>query len=437
MPLQLLDRCRRLPSFHTSTPRSFTQTDQHAFASSKTHNTTCALGSEPESADLLRRHNISLGNTKTGGHSSLANLNIVVESPPLVSHGSPDESSGAFFSGQLHIDVSSDATVFETLEVRLFRITTMKKFPSSNHCKKCLGSKEELQKWTFTEKPTAFSAGTYGFIFNYVFSGGFPASTCSSYTMIDYQFIATARTTDGGSITHRHLVQLQRSLRSGDHVQSTMLFPPTDLSASIQFSPVCHINQSLPVSLRLAYVSTVKQKPMTQWKLRKLAWQVEEHQHIMMPNCPKHRNTTPGLHKDVKAICSGQVAWKQKDWRPITNSKGIDAEFDILVAEENGCLVDVQAADVQLNVSHQVIVDLFVVEEFVSTRRSAGFTGKSRSLRMQFPLGISGHDGAGVAWDEEIPPMYQDVLLAPSPPEYHDDWSQTTDIEIEESLAGE
>jgi len=43
-------------------------------------------------------------------------------------------------------------------------------------------------------------------------------------------------------------------------------------------------------------------------------------------------------------------------------------------------------------------------------------TGAARILRAQFPLTLTQRPGLGVAWDEETPPVYQDV--PPSPPHY-------------------
>lgn len=43
-------------------------------------------------------------------------------------------------------------------------------------------------------------------------------------------------------------------------------------------------------------------------------------------------------------------------------------------------------------------------------------TGAARVLRMQFSLVMTERSGLGIAWDDEVPPVYADVPL--SPPEY-------------------
>lgn len=45
-------------------------------------------------------------------------------------------------------------------------------------------------------------------------------------------------------------------------------------------------------------------------------------------------------------------------------------------------------------------------------------TGAARVLRMQFRLNVTERSGLGVSWDEEVPPIYQDVKQTQSPPSY-------------------
>lgn len=44
-------------------------------------------------------------------------------------------------------------------------------------------------------------------------------------------------------------------------------------------------------------------------------------------------------------------------------------------------------------------------------------TGAARVLRMQFKMNVTERSGLGIAWDDEVPPMYEDVR-ALSPPTY-------------------
>ncbi|KAI3406822.2 LDB19 [Candida oxycetoniae] len=51
-------------------------------------------------------------------------------------------------------------------------------------------------------------------------------------------------------------------------------------------------------------------------------------------------------------------------------------------------------------------------------------TGAARVLRMQFKLPVTERSGLGIAWDDEVPPTYEDIR-ALSPPHYQDQNSST------------
>jgi arrestin-related trafficking adapter 1 len=370
---------------------------------------------EPHPGELLRRHGTSLGAT-INGRSSLAEMNIVVESPPLLSHGSPDSSSGALFSGQLCVNVLAAATLFRTLDIRLFRIITTKKSKAHHRCKECGKSKEELRKWSFTHKPVVLSRGKYGFPFNHVFDGSLPASTCSRYAMIDYQFIATAKLLNGETITHRHTIQLQRTHQAGNDMHSAKMFPPTSITASIQLNPTCFIGRKFPVSIRLSGLEVNEKQPRYQWKPKQLRWRIDEHQTIISPGCSKHHTKGGDKYEDVSDICNGYIEWKKVFCKANSKTGDIDANFTILMSPERRFVPDVQADDIQLDIWHNLIVDV-LVEEYVPVNSShSGPTGHSRFLRFQSPIVLTNHGGAAVAWDEEVPPVYQDATN--SPPAY-------------------
>lgn len=40
-------------------------------------------------------------------------------------------------------------------------------------------------------------------------------------------------------------------------------------------------------------------------------------------------------------------------------------------------------------------------------------TGAARVLRMQFRLTVSDRSGLGISWDEETPPVYENIPAAP------------------------
>ncbi|KGR16330.1 hypothetical protein MG3_01055 [Candida albicans P78048] len=54
-------------------------------------------------------------------------------------------------------------------------------------------------------------------------------------------------------------------------------------------------------------------------------------------------------------------------------------------------------------------------------------TGAARVLRMQFKLPVTERSGLGIAWDDEVPPTYEDVSTL-SPPTYNDHTSSSSTI---------
>jgi len=61
-------------------------------------------------------------------------------------------------------------------------------------------------------------------------------------------------------------------------------------------------------------------------------------------------------------------------------------------------------------------------------------TGVGRILRMHFPMALTERAGIGISWDNESPPIYQDV--PPSPPAYSEEIHEGDILEIIEPLDG-
>jgi hypothetical protein len=418
----------RLPSFRTTTKTVSDNTNTHASPSLKTFNDATVLESEPQNSELARLHKKLLcsNNKDNDGLSSLAELSMAVLSPPLQSHGTPRDSSGAFFSAQFIIDIMSTPIVFDTLSIKLFRITTTQKPTSHAQCKDCQVHKTELQTWKLSESANTLSVGKHGFPFTYVFPGDFPASTCSRYAMIDYQFVATAKTQAGKSIVHKQLVKLDRVLSEEcdeAFIQKTVVFPSIDIGATAQYSPVSNIGNGIPIDLQLTGLPTLD-TDLSQWRLKKVLWQVEEHQRITTVKCKSHHTKVNPKQRHVRIINAGQRSYHKNESKIITPKKPVEASFNIQISPEANCISDVESSEAQLRVWHYVIVDLLIADE---TRLDSR---KTHLLRVEFPISLSTSGRAGVAWDKETPPFYQDVPVAPpayledsscydqSPPEY-------------------
>lgn len=70
-------------------------------------------------------------------------------------------------------------------------------------------------------------------------------------------------------------------------------------------------------------------------------------------------------------------------------------------------------------IKHTLVIELIIAEEWQSNSKSDkwGATGQARVLRAQFGLQVTERAGLGIAWDEEEPPLYEDMGQGP-PPDY-------------------
>lgn len=85
-------------------------------------------------------------------------------------------------------------------------------------------------------------------------------------------------------------------------------------------------------------------------------------------------------------------------------------------------LCDIDDPELGVYVSHVLVVEIVVAEELVHHQRPPDSvvgvpTGAARVLRMQFRIVVTERSGLGIAWDDEVPPLYEDVR-ALSPPVY-------------------
>lgn len=74
--------------------------------------------------------------------------------------------------------------------------------------------------------------------------------------------------------------------------------------------------------------------------------------------------------------------------------------------------------DFGMAINHTLVVEMVVAEEITPSKGHYQpiATGAARVLRMQFGLNLTERPGLGIAWDDEVPPMYADVPT--SPPQY-------------------
>lgn len=378
-----------------------------------------------ESMDFFRRPGSSgrrstdkLVGKANPGPEKPARMELVVESPPLVCYGLPAQSTGALFSGQLKVHIHELSVVFEKFDMQLLCITTFKR-PVASQCHDCAKKVEELHSWAFLKEPTKYRHGEHTFPISHLLPGNSPATSHGSTVHIDYQLHAKAVTSMGEVITFDYPLNVLRAIQPGIEKLSVRLFPPTSMAMNVTFPPVIHPIGEFNVQMQLAGVTAVQNGLRKRWRIRKMTWRIEEQEKLTVPACPKHQ---PKIGADATGIPQ-HVTRSVAEQEIKTNIKHdfaenqIIAEFPAAVRLNSNSVCDVSGPN-DLCISHAFIIELIVVEEYAPVGAPTTFvpTSNARVLRASFNVHLTERAGLGVSWDEEQPPLYQDVPA--SPPHY-------------------
>jgi len=101
----------------------------------------------------------------------------------------------------------------------------------------------------------------------------------------------------------------------------------------------------------------------------------------------------------------------------VSGAGRVEMEFLASIGADRNPVCDVECAT-GLSVTHNLVIELIVAEDKapVQQPRLMTPTGVARVLRMQFTLILTERSGLGISWDEEQPPVYENV--PESPPSY-------------------
>ncbi|KAG6014290.1 hypothetical protein E4U41_004881 [Claviceps citrina] len=407
--------------------------------------------------------------------SSPASLSWSIESPPVVLYGAPGESTGALISGLMYMHVQEEALQVDGFVATLSMHTRYKK-PFHGHCAGCQTRVAELKTWRFLGQPTSLRRGTHQFPFSALLAGDLAASVNAPLVCISYVFRAeavvaarrpAAPSSSSTSVSSsapflplrfERTLDVKRSLPEPPCPHhSVRVFPPTNIKASAHYASVIHPTGTNQMTLRLDGLLSRNEKVRTVdlWKLRKVSWKLEETIRTCAPACDKHApagattttttTTTmdpesdhPPSNKPSRSVVRTEtrvLGEKQmlEGWKSdYSGSDGVvDFEFDYAVTHFKTHARDPPrfACDMQTDgggddtgggthISHALQIELIVSKEFAPEGKPqlATQTGTGRILRMHFAVSMTEYPGLGVSWDNEAPPVYQDV--PPSPPGY-------------------
>ncbi|MCJ1389471.1 hypothetical protein MMC18_002328 [Xylographa bjoerkii] len=354
------------------------------------------------------------------GPAKPAKLEIGIESPPLVLYGPMASSTGALLSGQLILTVSDEEVKLQHFEMQLLARTTTKK-PVSKDCPDCRTHTTELFKWNFLSELGRFPKGRHSFPFSYLLPGKLPATTNATLGAVDYVLSAKATTPLQDNIVVESSLKVYRALLPGNDRTSLRIFPPTNLTATIILPPVIHPIGEFNVQMRVSGCAENEGTSQRRWRIRKMNSRIEEHTKMISPPCPKHVHKVGGEGKGILSTETRVLGIKDyKDgWKSDFDTQGglIEMEFSASIKPSSNPICDVDAPT-GLSITHNLVLELIVAEEIVSLKNTKLVTptGTARVLRMQFVLILTERSGLGISWDEEQPPMYDDVPA--SPPSY-------------------
>ncbi|MBE3044571.1 hypothetical protein IMZ48_18785 [Candidatus Bathyarchaeota archaeon] len=97
------------------------------------------------------------------GRSGPAVLDCVIESPPVVFHGAPEDSTGALVSGQLVLEVLDERVEVDNLQASIV-MRVVQKRPFHGHCGECGVREAELKQWGFLRNPVTLPRGMWFFL---------------------------------------------------------------------------------------------------------------------------------------------------------------------------------------------------------------------------------------------------------------------------------
>lgn len=243
------------------------------------------------------------------------------------------------------------------------------------------------------------------------------------------------------------VLEVKRSLPTPETPHhSVRVFPPTNIKASAHYPNVIHPIGSYTLALRLDGIAKLNPKVNTveYWKLKKLTWKLEETIKTVAPACCRHnlkigndeeeRRRKKGIARSETRVIGQKTlfsGWKS-NYTNATDSL-VELELEYSLAKNAKFACDTKSRD-GTEVTHQLMVEMVVSQEWAPVNKPSlvTHTGVGRILRMHFGTVLTERGGIGISWDNEAPPIYQDV--PPSPPAYSEEAFLMGDHSIAEAL---
>lgn len=298
----------------------------------------------------------------TAAYKLPVDLELNVESPPCVLYGSSTDSTGALICGQYVLRVKDplkddfvysvndeptqshshshshknkveyDSICITSVKLKFVQKVTYNRpfIPDASvsasstalqlpaaaanniiNCKNCQIRYTALKTWDIQQSKKILCLGRHAFPFSYLIPGSVPSTSAlglNANSKIQYELIGTVTYIDPiNSNKHFQIkinmpVPVTRSIHRGPDKNSLRVFPPTQLTAAAVIPNVVYPKSTFPLEMKLEGISS----PSTgkgsdkRWRMRKLAWRLEETTRIKTNVCSQHKDDLSKLEKQVK-----------------------------------------------------------------------------------------------------------------------------------------
>ncbi|KAG9548277.1 hypothetical protein KCU86_g21499, partial [Aureobasidium melanogenum] len=135
-------------------------------------------------------------------------------------------------------------------------------------------------------------------------------------------------------------------------------------------------------------------------------------------------------HEHTRDIGSDDL---KSGWKTDFSDGQLEGEFTASIDSglKPQCDVDSPSG---LKISHVMVLELVIAEEWAPNKKpnQATPTGAARVLRTQFNINVTERSGMGIAWEDEQPPLYEDIPA--SPPGYRNEIDNYDGSELNEDV---
>ncbi|KAF2157557.1 hypothetical protein K461DRAFT_284132 [Myriangium duriaei CBS 260.36] len=343
---------------------------------------------------------------------------LITESPPVLFLDDAQRSTGSLYSVNLHMTVKNRPVSLKTMTLKLESVSTTKR-PVVEKCKACANQVTLIKDWTLVSEKTTYQPGVYEFPASHLLPGHLPATTHGSIGSVEYRLVAKAESDALEVFEQTKPLEIKRAIRPGPEKNSVRIFPPTNLTLNVTLPSIVHPMGDFNVLARMSGLTTVNNDTQTRWRLRKLDWRIEERETTISPACAKHAAKIGGdgkgiAHEHTRIIGEQEV---KGGWKTDFDAGEVEGEFVCSINSARKPNLDVASSN-GLKITHALVLEMIISEEWATNKKpkSATPTGVARVLRTQFNLVVTERAGMGIAWDDEMPPLYEDVPA--SPPAY-------------------